>query len=52
MKTGILNKFREFANITNIFEKEKPHIKFKLLLNIISKYSPEKIKRYKIKTGG
>lgn len=47
MKTGILKRFREFRNITNIFEKEKHRIKFKSLLKIVSKYSAAKIIKYK-----
>lgn len=49
MKTGILNKFKEFANITNIFEKEKNHIKLKSLLKIVARYNPDKVMKYRIR---
>ena len=47
MKNTITKNIKEKNGTTNIFEKEKKHIKFKLLLKILSKYNPNKIFRYK-----
>lgn len=49
MKTELLRKLQEIKNTTNIFEKEKYHIKLKSLLKIVARYHPDKVMRYKIK---
>ncbi len=49
MKTELLRRLQEVKNITNIFEKEKNHIKLKSLLKIVSRYNPDKVMRYKIR---
>lgn len=49
MKTELLRRLQEVKNITNIFEKEKKHIKLKSLLKIVARYHPEKVMKYKIK---
>lgn len=52
MKETLFKKIIGIKYLTNIFEKEKNGLKLKSLLKIISKYHPEKIRNYKIKSGG
>ena len=52
MKTELLRRLKSITCITNIFEKERKHIKFKSLLKILSRYNPDKVLRYKITSGG
>lgn len=47
MKTEFMRRLEEIKNITNIFDKEKKHIKLKSLLKILSKYHPDKVMKYK-----
>ena len=38
MKTELLRRLKSITCITNIFEKERKHIKFKSLLKILHKF--------------
>ena len=49
MKTELLRRLQEIKNITNIFEKEKKHIKLKSLLKIVARYNPDKVIKYRIR---
>lgn len=49
MKTELLRRLQEIKNTTNIFEKEKKHIKLKSLLKIVARYNPDKVMKYKIR---
>lgn len=50
MKTELLRRLKEIKNITNIFEKEKNHIKLKSLLKIVARYNPDKVMKYRIRS--